>query len=383
MEEESLLLTRISKYSSRVLFVDGVAAKFASSLPAAATLCTEERAALDEAEVKSYILRAGEVFGVVGREKPLTTPQIQELASRFAVGDFVKACSEVGHCGAARLRSLSLEQRATEASRELAVHLAKVQKSRCRLGKLDGKRDQSKTWERRKPVEGRACKLWLNEGRCTRVDATGKRWCRWEHPEGKAYVKCESVLRLQQETQLVYQLNRRVAAKLRWLQERKARRRREAKELAIAIGEETVALDGKMSKRMRSKCFVDWLVQTFSDAIEGEDKLIVDVAGGRGDISSLLRERGIRSVVVDPRRVYRKTGEAVVPDGLQVIEPFSQEWAALPAAKATAGASVELMSQCTMLIGMHPDRQSSTKRHDKPQQLMQLCFPTRQNPPKP
>ena len=97
---------------------------------------------------------------------------------------------------------------------------------------------------------------------------------------------------------------------------------------------------------------VDWLLTNFRESMVGQGKLVIDVAGGRGDVSSLLHQRGVHAVVVDPRRVHRKSGEPVIPSSLQLTEPFTREWALVGSMGAPAsGAGIESGSTVLGSVG--------------------------------
>ena len=180
-EEQLLLLTRVSKYSSRLAFLDGVLVGGGSEEEEEEEEEEEQEEAQGE-EILAFLLRVGESFGVGDDAALLTTPFIQDLTSSFQVGDTVRARSRKPVDGAASLLSLQLVARATPDARRRGEDLAAAHKARSRSAKRGGERArerESKTWERRKPKAGRACKLWINEGRCTRVDADGNRWCSW------------------------------------------------------------------------------------------------------------------------------------------------------------------------------------------------------------
>jgi len=56
---------------------------------------------------------------------------------------------------------------------------------------------------------------------------------------------------------------------------------------------------GKLNKTQRACVFVDWVLRALPHVTGG----VVDVAGGRGDVSFALMARGVSSTVVDPRPV--------------------------------------------------------------------------------
>ena len=116
------------------------------------------------------------------------------------------------------------------------------------------------------------CKFWINTGSCARGDA-----CRFEHDpaaRGKS------------------------AAKSQWVAARRARRQ----QAAAAAGDPHAAAGGAKRKSARARMFVSFAVETLGiDTLRGGSG-VLDVAGGRGEVSFEFKEtHGVPSTVVDPR----------------------------------------------------------------------------------
>ena len=59
---------------------------------------------------------------------------------------------------------------------------------------------------------------------------------------------------------------------------------------------------GRKSNYPRSRIFSDWLERTFGSAsLRGDDALVLDVAGGKGELAMELGFRGMPHIVIDPR----------------------------------------------------------------------------------
>ena len=111
------------------------------------------------------------------------------------------------------------------------------------------------------------CKYWLNQGRCHKGDL-----CAYAHAS--------------RETQAA------------WISERKRRRRA----LATVDGDPHAEGGGAKTKAARARVFVDWLVETFGAEALSRGSGVLDVAGGRGDVSfELHTKRGVPCTLVEPR----------------------------------------------------------------------------------
>ena len=107
----------------------------------------------------------------------------------------------------------------------------------------------------------------------------------------------------------------------------------------------------------RATIFVDWILSTFSDLNKGTG--VLDIAGGRGDVSFLLACRNIKSTVIDPKtqpnikrfKRYALYKEISRDDRLgEVAEliSFKQiEWC--------VDRDDLWVKESSLLVGMHPD----------------------------
>uniref|UniRef100_A0A7R9Y765 C3H1-type domain-containing protein n=1 Tax=Prasinoderma coloniale TaxID=156133 RepID=A0A7R9Y765_9VIRI len=179
------------------------------------------------------------------------------------------------------------------------------------------------------------CKFWINTGSCARGDA-----CRFEHDpaaRGKS------------------------AAKSQWVAARRARRQ----QAAAAAGDPHAAAGGAKRKSARARMFVSFAVETLGiDTLRGGSG-VLDVAGGRGEVSFEFKEtHGVPSTVVDPRppklsklqhKAVKARGGAKgegVPDSLQMcLSP--DVWRGDAPEHAAAAAKIRA---CSAVVGMHPDQ---------------------------
>ncbi|DBA82612.1 TPA: hypothetical protein ACH3X1_006861 [Trebouxia sp. C0004] len=113
------------------------------------------------------------------------------------------------------------------------------------------------------------CKYWVNAGKCLRGDA-----CHYRHV---------------QPAQLPELRKGWVAA-----------RRRHKQELSSEAGNPHGFDAAK--KGQRAGVFCDWLIATFGSEVLSQGSGVLDIAGGRGDVSFELQTvRGIRCTLIDPR----------------------------------------------------------------------------------
>ncbi|DBB09818.1 TPA: hypothetical protein ACH3X3_001437 [Trebouxia sp. C0006] len=113
------------------------------------------------------------------------------------------------------------------------------------------------------------CKYWVNAGKCLRGDA-----CQYRHV---------------QPAQLPELRKGWVAA-----------RRRHKQELSSEAGNPHGFDAAK--KCQRASVFCDWLIATFGSEVLSQGSGVLDIAGGRGDVSFELQTvRGIRCTLIDPR----------------------------------------------------------------------------------
>ena len=220
------------------------------------------------------------------------------------------------------------------------------------------------------------CKYWLNQGRCHKGDLY-------------AYAHAS------RETQAA------------WISERKRRRR----ELAAEDGDPHAEGGGAKTKAARARVFVDWLVETFGAETLSKGSGVLDVAGGRGDVSfELHTKRGITCTLVEPRprklnkaqHKWLKTRNnnprrALFEDGV-LEDVWGYDWGLVePLSAATPTEPIfQLCEQvrdmftpdnwhkfadCSVVLGMHPDEATESivdfaKKFGKPFAVVPCCvFP--------
>ncbi|KAG0014474.1 hypothetical protein BGZ82_001743 [Podila clonocystis] len=114
------------------------------------------------------------------------------------------------------------------------------------------------------------CKFWLNSGKCN------KQKCDFWHETDQAKLKIE---------------------RRRWVEER-IQAKRQLSHHSCDPHQTTT----KNQHRERSLYFAQWLIQTFTREFLESGSGVLDIAGGRGDLSWELQTRqGVRSTIIEPR----------------------------------------------------------------------------------
>ena len=224
--------------------------------------------------------------------------------------------------------------------------------------------------------ELKPCKYWLNQGRCHKGDL-----CAYAHAS--------------RETQTA------------WISERKRRRR----ELAAEDGDPHAEGGGAKTKAKRAEVFVKWLVETFGVETLSQGSGVLDVAGGRGDVSfELHTKRGITCTLVEPRprklnkaqHKWLKTRNnnaqsALFEDGvledvwgydMGLVEPLSAAEETQPIFQLCEQVrdmftpdNWHKFADCSVVLGMHPDEATESivdfaKKFGKPFAVVPCCvFP--------
>lgn len=137
-------------------------------------------------------------------------------------------------------------------------------------------------------------------------------------------------------------------------------------------------------KKKRHDLFADWLIRMYGKEFLSSGSGILDVAGGKGELSYALLERGIPSTVLDPDPRLEDRQQSSIPvlahalhdDGLHLLQE-------------AAPREQDLLRNCSMIVGMHPDQATEPivllSRHLKvPFALLPCCvmptlFPHRQH----
>ena len=231
------------------------------------------------------------------------------------------------------------------------------------------------------------CKFWVNQGACHKGDA-----CRYAHGGDRA------------------------ADAKKWIEDRKRRRRL----LAAAEGDPHAAEDDPLAtKAHRASKFADWLVRTFGVEKLSEGSGVLDVAGGRGDVSwELHTVRGVPCTLVEPRarklnrlqhkwlrrevggvrrsggaetatRERKHSDVAVSDEGEDASRKESD--VLCPQVRAEFGVDTwDAFAECSAVVGMHPDQATEgimafAKAHGKPFAIVPCCvfpalFPDRRVP---
>eukprot|EP00960_Hanusia_phi_P038702 753557-Hanusia_phi.AAC.3 len=164
--------------------------------------------------------------------------------------------------------------------------------------------------------KGEICKFWVNSASCP------LRNCTLKHVMGEE----------------------RVLAKKLWQQERAEEKLQKAMRLAERIGDHLAATE-KVPKRLRAEVFCRWLLDTFGKEVLASGSGVLDVAGGKGEISHKLAEAGIPSTVIDPRDCRKGRDRGIT----HVLQAFDNSLWNDPNFE-------HLLQNCSCVVGMHPDQ---------------------------
>jgi hypothetical protein len=133
---------------------------------------------------------------------------------------------------------------------------------------------QTSTFRARAP-RGELCKFWVNTGRCP------LRSCALKHVDGEE----------------------RRAARQSFIQARAEQRLRAMAVQSAAVGDAT-APQGKQKKKHRARIFAQWLVDTFGAEALARGAGVLDIAGGKGEVTQHLAALGVPSTVPPPPPSY-------------------------------------------------------------------------------
>ncbi|KAK9811704.1 hypothetical protein WJX72_008710 [[Myrmecia] bisecta] len=198
----------------------------------------------------------------------------------------------------------------------------------------------------------RPCKFWLNTGVCLKGDM-----CKYAH-SGPAGIP---------------------AVRQQWIDSRRRRRREAASDAGDPHG-----LNAQR-KRQRAAVFVDWLLKTYGREFLNSGTGVLDIAGGRGDVSFQLQTvHGIRCTLVEPRpqklsrTQHKELARIRMADkdtlaGLSLAPardrgPHTNSNASLCGTLCkhiqaefvrdmwSHGPHAALLQQCSLVVGLHPDQ---------------------------
>ncbi|KAG0273971.1 hypothetical protein BGZ95_010240 [Linnemannia exigua] len=122
--------------------------------------------------------------------------------------------------------------------------------------------------ESTQPVWTDYCKFWINSQKCLKQD------CKKLHPTGDDYARIQEM----------------------WVRERTLARQERSK-----LQDDPHSIPSKVPHSQRAFIFCRWLVDTFGQEYLNSGSGVLDVAGGKGEISLFLKHMfGIQSTVVEP-----------------------------------------------------------------------------------
>uniref|UniRef100_A0AAV1T945 C3H1-type domain-containing protein n=1 Tax=Peronospora matthiolae TaxID=2874970 RepID=A0AAV1T945_9STRA len=127
---------------------------------------------------------------------------------------------------------------------------------------------------------------------------------------------------------------------------------------------------GKIGKQQRAQVFVEWLVGTFGAPFLARGKGVVDIAGGRGNVSfELWNKRRLPCTLIEPRpmklskqqhkylKKQKKSRSQIGESQTLLTESLVPQVTALFNMDTflTKPEHVELINQASLLLGVHPD----------------------------
>ncbi|KAK9863623.1 hypothetical protein WJX84_010375 [Apatococcus fuscideae] len=211
-----------------------------------------------------------------------------------------------------------------------------------------------------------ACKFWVNSGTCPKGAA-----CQYEHP----------------------QRHNLISARQRWVSERQQERQK------IAQKEGNPHVHDSASRHARASIFSKWLVERFGRELLRKGP-VLDVAGGpRGEVAFELEQLGISSdsapcgnaqapADVQSMRLVNQPDEGTAgqrheaadcQENHRLQRHIQAEFG--PAFWADGSSHSQLVKQCSLVIGLHPDEATEAivdcaLAHAKPFAVVPCCvFP--------
>ncbi|KAF9080917.1 hypothetical protein BGX23_001513 [Mortierella sp. AD031] len=113
------------------------------------------------------------------------------------------------------------------------------------------------------------CKFWINSQKCLKQD------CKKLHPTGEDYARIQEM----------------------WVRERTLARRERSR-----LQDDPHSIPSKVPHSQRAFIFCRWLVDTFGQEYLNSGSGVLDIAGGKGEISLFLKHMfGVQSTVVEPK----------------------------------------------------------------------------------
>ncbi|KAF9925300.1 hypothetical protein FBU30_004937 [Linnemannia zychae] len=133
---------------------------------------------------------------------------------------------------------------------------------------IQSKRPSPSTMSSSTPVWTDYCKYWINSQKCLKQD------CQKLHPTGDDYARIQEM----------------------WVKERTLARQQRSK-----LQDDPHSIPSKVPHSQRAYIFCRWLVDTFGQEYLNSGSGVLDVAGGKGEISLFLKHMfGVQSTVVEP-----------------------------------------------------------------------------------
>ena len=135
-----------------------------------------------------------------------------------------------------------------------------------------------------------------------------------------------------------------------------ARRRVERRAECDPQAEGSRAAESTRHCSERARVFGEWVLAKFGPRLQRDGLTVVDVAGGKGELSLLLTLEGLECVVVDPRpdcKLSRRQRKQLRKSGTTDFAVVEHEFGYHEA--GAAAATQKVMERAGVVIGLHPD----------------------------
>jgi hypothetical protein len=218
----------------------------------------------------------GVLEAIIKPNNQLVAEEVRRLRYELSIGDVVEMSGKVERLENSHLmlrcHTLTVIQQVSAMSPEKATA------ARSSGAKLpDASRGVVEPKSSDPSAPKKVCKFWINEGQCFKGDQCPNVHC------SAAEMKAE---------------------RLKWVAERRLEKATKSK-----LAEDPFDPHSKQLKAKRATVFCEWLIARFGSSYLASSTGVMDIAGGRGDISfELQNKHGIRCTLIEPRK--RKLSKA-------------------------------------------------------------------------
>jgi len=131
----------------------------------------------------------------------------------------------------------------------------------------------------------------------------------------------------------------------------------------------------KAPKKERANRFADWIVECYGMEYLSTGP-IIDVAGGKGELTFCLMQKNLSSIVVDPRT--QKLSKALRKYCSRENIPQPKRVEKILESPVEDPELIELVDSCSLIIGLHPDQATGSivqvaSERNKPFAVVPCC----------